>query len=144
MTSANQTSPGQCSGVELNRARSELGVWPLRTEGDYHLAVEVVDRLVVKGEENLNEAECDQLEIFTTLIEVYENEHHGIDLPGLAPVDFLKKLMDEHNMNASDLGRLLGDRSLGCRILTGERKLSKKHVRILSEHFRIDPGAFLS
>jgi len=144
MTSADQTSPDQRFGVELSRARSELAVWPLRTEDDYHLAVEIVDRLVVRGEANFNEAERDQLEIFTTLIEVYENEHHRIDLPGLTPVDFLKKLMDEHNMNASDLGRLLGDRSLGCRVLTGERKLSKKHVRILSEHFKIDPGVFLS
>ena len=60
---ANQTSHDQRFGVELNRPRSELAVWPLRTEDDYHLAIEVVDRLAVRGEENLNEAERDQLEI---------------------------------------------------------------------------------
>jgi antitoxin component HigA of HigAB toxin-antitoxin module len=51
--------------------------------------------------------------------------------------------MDEHGMNESDLGRLLGDRSLGRRILTGERGLSKKHIRALAEHFALNPAALL-
>jgi antitoxin component HigA of HigAB toxin-antitoxin module len=51
--------------------------------------------------------------------------------------------MDEHGMNESDLGRLLGDRSLGHRILSGERELSKVHIRVLAEHFSLNPAALL-
>jgi HTH-type transcriptional regulator/antitoxin HigA len=123
---------------------NSLAVWPLRTEEDYRKAVAIVDILAVKGEENLTEVESDQLEIFTTLIEAYENTHHPMEVRELTPIEFLKKLMGESGMGPSDLGRLLGDRSLGYRILSGERKLSKKHVKILSDYFRLDPGVFLS
>ncbi len=44
---------------------------------------------------------------------------------------------------ASDLGRLLGNRSLGSLLLTGRRELSKAHVRLLAEHFKVDAGYFL-
>lgn len=46
-------------------------------------------------------------------------------------------------MNASDLGKLLGDRSLGSRILNGQRGLSKNHIRILAGHFSVSPALFL-
>jgi len=103
-------------------------VWPLRTEDDYLRAVEVVDKLAIKGEDDLSEAEQDQLDIFSALMEVYENMHHPMDLPKLPPVEFLKKLLELSGMNESDLGRLLGERSLGHKILKGERQLSKGHI----------------
>jgi HTH-type transcriptional regulator/antitoxin HigA len=118
-------------------------VWPLRSEIDYLSAREIVDRLAIKGEERLTAVELDQLEIFTILIEKYEDEHYGIKPLNLPPIEFLKILMRESGMNSSDLGKLLGDRSLGHRILKGERSLSKKHIKILSEHFKVDAGAFL-
>jgi antitoxin component HigA of HigAB toxin-antitoxin module len=46
-------------------------------------------------------------------------------------------------MNESDLGRLLGERSLGHKILKGDRQLSKAHIRRLSDYFKVDAGAFL-
>jgi len=118
-------------------------VWPLRSEDDYLRAVEVVDKLAMKGEDNLTEAEQDQLDIFSALIDVYENLHHPMDLPKLPPLEFLKKLLEFSGMNESDLGRVLGERSLGHKILKGERQLSKAHIRRLSEYFKVDAGAFL-
>lgn len=132
------------SDIQADYDESVLPVWPLRTEDDYRKAVEIVDRLAVKGEANLTTAERDQLDIFSTLIESYENTLHVIALPELSSVDFLKKLLEESGMNASELGRLLGDRSLGYRLLTGARKLSKKHIKTLSEYFKLDPGVFLA
>ena len=46
-------------------------------------------------------------------------------------------------MSASDLGRLLGDRSLGPRILNGDRALSKAHIKILANHFNVSPAVLL-
>lgn len=140
---------GPCprSNVSLNTAGTDTTcvshVWPIRTREDYLQARNIVDKLAVKGEEELTDAECDQLEIFSILMEKYEEEHNPIDRAALSPIEFLALLIRESGMNASDLGRLLGDRSLGYKILTGERKLSKAHIKILSEYFRVNAGAFL-
>ncbi|MDR3554157.1 MAG: hypothetical protein P4L55_05345 [Syntrophobacteraceae bacterium] len=118
-------------------------VWPLRTEEHYLEARNIVDKLAIKGEEELTDAECDQLEVFSVLMEKYEEEHYSIGQLNLSPIEFLKILMRESGMSPSDLGRLLGDRSLGHKILAEERNLSKTHIKILSEHFKVDAGAFL-
>ena len=55
----------------------------------------------------------------------------------------IRSLLKERGMSASDLGRLLGDRSLGHRVLTGERELSKAHIRVLADHFSLDPAVLL-
>jgi len=119
-------------------------VWPLRSEDDYLRAVEVVDKLAIKGEDNLTGAERDQLDVFSALIEVYENMHHPMDLAKLPPIEFLKKLLELSGMSESDLGRLLGERSLGHKILKGERQLSKTHIMKLCDYFKVDAGAFLN
>ncbi len=46
-------------------------------------------------------------------------------------------------MNVSDLGRLLGDRSLGPKILNGDRALSKAHIKLLAKHFNVSPAVLL-
>ena len=47
-------------------------------------------------------------------------------------------------MNASDLSRLLGaDRTLGAKILRGERNLTIPHLHILSKRFRVRPDLFV-
>ena len=45
-------------------------------------------------------------------------------------------------MKAADLGRLLGNRGLASLILHGRRTLSKTHIRILADHFQVDPEGF--
>lgn len=48
-------------------------------------------------------------------------------------------------MTATDLSRLLGDesRSLGSRILRGERELSKAHIKALCKRFAVSADLFL-
>lgn len=141
MNTLTQTYVG-CDNRLSGKDKTALPVWPIRTEEDYQRASEIVAKLAVKGEDHLTNAECDQLDIFTTLLEAYETIHYRIDLPKLTPVERLKKLMETSGMNESDLGRLLGDRPLGHRVLKGERELSKKHIKILSDYFKLDPGYF--
>jgi HTH-type transcriptional regulator/antitoxin HigA len=120
-----------------------LQVWPIRTRDDYLKARAIVDALAVKGETELTEAEADQLEIFSILMQRYEDEHCPVEWPDVTPLEFLALLVRESGLSPSDLGRLLGDRSLGHKILTGDRKLSKAHIKVLSEHFKVNAGAFL-
>jgi len=40
-------------------------------------------------------------------------------------------------MNASDLGRLLGDRAIGAKVMSGSRELSKSHIKVLADRFAV-------
>jgi HTH-type transcriptional regulator / antitoxin HigA len=114
---------------------------PLHDEVDYANAVAVLDAMA--GFE-MNRDQEDYFEAVATFVERYEAQRQDKNERNLTPVELLRSLMEEHNMSESDLGRLLGDRSLGHRILTGERELSKTHIRILAEHFALNPAALLT
>jgi len=113
---------------------------PLHDDVDYRNALAVLDAMA--GFE-MNADQEDYFEAIATFVEKYETEHYALNDTKMTPVELLRSLMDEHGMTESDLGRLLGDRSLGHRILTGERELSKAHIRILAEHFSLNPAALL-
>ncbi|HEY0007138.1 MAG TPA: hypothetical protein VGB55_00295 [Tepidisphaeraceae bacterium] len=87
--------------------------------------------------------QADYLEVLSTLIEAYEAEHEAIVTAGVPSLDLLKHVLDANEMTASDLGRLLGDRTIGAKILSGQRKLSKTHILTLSERFKMRAEAFL-
>lgn len=107
---------------------------------DYDNTVEVIDALLrltrpTKGQQQY-------LLTLSQLVGVYDDEHHAPNAK-ISGLDLLRGLLEDHGMNAGDLGRLLGDRTLGYKLLKGERALSKEHLRRLGEHFALDPGAFL-
>ena len=113
---------------------------PLHDDVDYRNALAVLDSMAGF---KLNPDQEDYFDAIATFVERYEAEHHSIKDITMTPVELIRSLMAEHDMSPSDLGRLLGDRSLGHRILSGERELSKVHIRILADHFRLNPGALL-
>jgi HTH-type transcriptional regulator/antitoxin HigA len=115
---------------------------PIRDVVDYDNAVEVVDRLAVLGRRTPDQE--DYLETLATLVSRYDEEHHAADFSRLGPLASLRYLMERHGMNGSQLGELLGNnRSLGGKILRGERQLSKAHIRLLAERFKVSPALFL-
>ena len=112
---------------------------PVHKEADYEKALHAADQLVGR---KLNVMQLKYLESLTLLIEDYEREHYPID-EKWTPLETVQYLVEENGMNASDLGRLLGDRSLGSRVLRGERQLSKSHIKILADRFSVSPALFL-
>ena len=113
---------------------------PIHDDIDLANATEMTDRLAGF---DLNEDQEDYLEALSTFIEAYEAERFAIDDSRITPLDALKALLAEHDMTASDLGRLLGNRTLGAAILAGRRNLSKAHIKKLAGHFKVEPGLFL-
>jgi HTH-type transcriptional regulator/antitoxin HigA len=113
---------------------------PIHDDLDLANATEVIDRLAGF---TLNPDQEDYLEAIATFVEAYEAERFPMDDSQLTPLDALKALVAEHGMSASDLGRLLGNRTLGTPILSGRRSLSKTHVKKLAQHFKVEPGLFL-
>ncbi|MCY2989970.1 MAG: transcriptional regulator [Planctomycetota bacterium] len=113
---------------------------PIHDEVDLANATEMIDRLAGF---DLNADQEDYLEALSTFVETYEAVRFPIDDSRLAPLDTLKTLLGEHGLTASDLGRLLGNRTLGAAILSSRRNLSKAHIKKLAEHFKVEPGLFL-
>jgi HTH-type transcriptional regulator/antitoxin HigA len=113
---------------------------PLHDEVDYRNALGILDAMA--GFE-MNADQEDYFEAVATFVEKYEAKHHALGAEAMTPVELVRSLMEEHGMNESDLGRLLGDRSLGHRILNQERELSTAHIRTLADHFSLDPGRLL-
>jgi HTH-type transcriptional regulator/antitoxin HigA len=114
---------------------------PIQDKVDFENAQEIADRLAILDRRTRDQN--DYLETLSTLMEKYEDEHSPIETGDLKPIETLKYLLDAHDMSASDLGRLLGNRELGPAILRGDRQLSKKNILVVSEHFKLTPAVFL-
>jgi antitoxin component HigA of HigAB toxin-antitoxin module len=64
--------------------------------------------------------------------------------PKGTPLHTLKFLLEQHQLSAADLSRILGsDRSLGPKLLRGERRLTVDHIRTLARRFNVEPGVML-
>jgi antitoxin component HigA of HigAB toxin-antitoxin module len=107
----------------------------------YENAMELVNRLTSLP--RLTKGQTKYLDTLTILVERYEDETDGVAPQGIGALAVLRFLMKDRNMTASDLGRLLGDRSLGPKILSGDRALSKTHIKILAKHFHISASVLL-
>ncbi len=107
---------------------------------DYDNTMEVIDTLA--GHDLTDEQEL-YFDTLSTLVEAYEDDHHAIKTSGLTPIEALKYLLGEHEMTAADLGRLLGDRTLGSKILRGQRKLGLTYAKALAAKFAVDVSLFI-
>lgn len=111
----------------------------LETEAEYDQAVEVTKKLSLYELSDVQERYFDTLCI---LIETYEDQH-PFDWPKIHPIEILKSLLDDQGMNISDFSRLIGvHRSIGTRILQGERNLTIPHIKALCERFKVGPELF--
>lgn len=104
--------------------------------------MKIVGRLAIYEEGTLAQREQDYLDTLTVLIEDYERNNCA-ELPEATPLGMLKHLMEEHEMNISDLGRLIGSQSNASLVLSGKRGISKRLIRVLSKQFNVDPGVFI-
>jgi HTH-type transcriptional regulator/antitoxin HigA len=114
---------------------------PLHDRIDHENALEILESMA--GYE-LNRDQDDYFEALSLLVEAYESAQ----LPPFRArkgVALLKHLLEECQWSATDLARLLGtDRSLGIRILNGERNLTVDHIKKLAIHFRVPAQIFLA
>jgi len=118
-------------------------VWPIRNKKDYDAAFKVVSDLALYPEGSLSPEDQARLDVFSDLLEAYDAVHTLPFFRQLTVIERLQNLMAEHGMSESDLGRLLGSRQSGNKIMSGKRELSKAHIRILSDHFGLSTDAFI-
>src|SRR5689334_16457579 len=91
----------------------------IASEADYDRTVAVMNRLAVI--ERPTAGQRQYLDTLALLVEAYDQRHHAISVSEIPPLQLLKGLLADHALSASDLGRMLGNRALGGKILRGER-----------------------
>ena len=109
-----------------------MKIKPIRTEADYEKALSRVDKLwgAKKGT-----PAGDELEVWVTLIEAYEDEKYPIDAPD--PVSAIEYYMDEKNLKRTDLAKHFGSKSLVSDILNRKKSLTLKIIKSLHQEFGI-------
>ena len=111
---------------------------PITTKAQYKKALGIATALAALG--SLPRAVAQYLEVLSRNIELYERSRFSGDHN---PLENLRFLLSENGLTASDLGRILGHRELGSKILKRQRKLTVGHIRKLSNRFGVSPGTFV-
>jgi antitoxin component HigA of HigAB toxin-antitoxin module len=120
-----------------------IAMFPLRPiydRVDADNATEIVDAMA--GQELTSDQE-DYLDVLSTLLDELESRNELARISPNKPLANLRRLIVGRQMNASDPGRVLGNRALGSKILRGERRLGLNHITRLMKHFAVDATAFL-
>jgi len=114
---------------------------PLKSRQELKTAGAILDRYI--GRDDLTAGQRDYLAALARFVEDYEQEQKLAERKRLTPIELLKHLLEENEMNTSGLGYIVGSRGLASEVLNGNRGLSKTLIRKLSEGFNVDPGLFL-
>ena len=123
--------------------QSLIALFPLRPihdNVDLDNATEIADAL---AGHDLSPDQEDYFDVLTTLMNEYERSHLPMPERHHDPIGNLKFLMEQHALTASDIGRILGQRELGSKILRGDREMSKTHIRALADYFHVNAGLFV-
>lgn len=116
---------------------------PIRDDIDYENAVAIVDQLAVLNKRTQDQD--DYLETLGELISKYDYQYYTSQLDHLSPIQSLKYLLEQNEINLSQLSEILREpTSLVQQLLSGEQELSKTHIRILARHFKVKPDFFLA
>jgi HTH-type transcriptional regulator/antitoxin HigA len=124
----------------LNLVR-QFPLRPIRAKRELDRAMKIAGHLATYEEGTLSSGEQDYLDALTVFIEDFQRRH-PVDMPA-TPVGMLKHLMEEHELNVSDLGRVIGSQSNASLILSGKRAISKRVMHLLSQYFGVEPAVFV-
>lgn len=92
--------------------------------------------------ENPTPAQQDAIELLTLLVERYEKTHYPIPVAGAVAV--VKFLIEHQGLTQRDLIPQFGTESAVSMFLGGQRKLTLKQVKNLTERFKLPADVFLS
>ena len=125
----------------LNLVR-QFPLRPIRSKRELGRTMKQAGHLATYDEGALPRGEQDYLDALTVFIEDYQRRH-PVTLPETTPLAMLKHLMEQSGMTVTKLGRIIGSQSNASLIVSGKRPISKRVMRLLSEHFGVSPSVFL-
>ncbi len=116
---------------------------PIRSDRHLKEAHKVIDELSIIDEEELSEGQAAYLAVMSDLTSRYESPALDELTKDLTGLDVLKHLMQENDLTGSDVGRIIGQRELGAKVLNGDRQISREHAKLLGRHFGLPGELFL-
>jgi HTH-type transcriptional regulator/antitoxin HigA len=115
-----------------------MDVYPIKTDADYQAALTRVEELF---ESAPNSPQGDELEVLTTLLEAYEEQHFAIPAPG--PIEAVKYYMDSRGLSRKDLEPYIGNRARVSEILNRTRPLTLRMIQRLHSELGIPAEALV-
>jgi HTH-type transcriptional regulator/antitoxin HigA len=101
---------------------------------------DIVDKLAVK--KDLSPEESRLLDLLSTLIEVYEDEHYPI--PDAPPHVMIQGFMQDRGLRNKDLEPILGSSGVTSEVISGKRKPNKQQIKKLASFFGVSPEFFVT
>ena len=112
----------------------------IRDEEEYDKAIATLNALIDEVGTNEQHPLYELLDTLGTVIHAYEEKHYPI--PECSGIEMLKFLMEEHQLEPSDLSAL-GPLEIVLEILKGEQDLTVTHIHVLAEAFQVSPAVFV-
>jgi len=110
----------------------ELRTNQLIREADNEAALGGIDHLM---DAEPDTPEGDQLDVLTTLAEAWEDKHHEIDNPD--PIEAILDRMEALGLDRKDLEPMIGSRARISEVLSRNRSLTIKMIRMLHNNLQI-------
>jgi len=104
----------------------------IKNNVDYEATLRRIEKIM---DAEFGTSEGDELDILSTLVDAYENDHFPIDEPD--PIEFLKQTMMFKGETQASLSKILCSRSRANEILTKRRPLTLTQIRRIVEAWNI-------
>lgn len=112
----------------------------IRTEAENDRALEIVEMLMHQKQRSPEEDEL--YDLLITLIEKFEREYYCTH-ENSSPHSMLLFLMEQRNIQQSDLVGIIGSKGVVSEVVNGKREISKAQAKALGAFFQVDPGLFI-
>ncbi len=109
-------------------------------EKEYNKLVRLLDNIIDEVGNNENHPLSSLMETIGNLIETYESQYCN-EIEG-DPIDALITLMEEHGLKQSNLSEI-GSQGVVSEILSGQRQLNIRQIKMLSRRFNVSPAVFI-
>lgn len=103
-----------------------MDIKPIKNEKDYTAALKEIEMIF---DAKPGTGEADRLEVLSTLVEAYENEHY--DIPAPDPIEAIYYFMESRGLTRSDLEVYIGSRARVSEILNRKRPLTLSMIQRL-------------
>ncbi|MEI8226477.1 MAG: helix-turn-helix domain-containing protein [Bacteroidota bacterium] len=105
---------------------------PIKTESDYHKALNRLDEIFEAPPET---PESDEADILALLVDDFEKKYYPIEAPD--PIEAIKIRMQELHLKQIDLVDEIGGKSRVSEILNRKRKLTVEMIRKLTNKLNL-------
>lgn len=116
-----------------------MNIQPIKTNSDYQAALKEIEKIFDAEPGTPN---GDRLEVLSTLVEAYEDEHYPIPVPD--PIEMILYTMDSRGLTRADLEPYIGSRARVSEVLNRKRPLSLTMIQRLNTGLGIPAEALIA